>query len=88
MKVFFVQCDDVKDLFVFFNVCVGGGTFSFEVLPHNAALCINAMAVHLYVLQRKEVPGFVLCLFINTVNKEINYAYETLNAHVCLKKLD
>lgn len=71
----------------------GGGAFSFEVPPLSAALRINATAVHLYVLQRKEVPGFVLCLFIDNVNKEINYAYETLNVHVCLfvcffKKLD
>lgn len=74
---------NVMMLRIFFFL-MWGGAFSFEVPPLSAALRINATAVHLYVLQRKEVPGFVLCLFIDNVNKEINYAYETLNVHVCL----
>lgn len=44
---------------------------------------VNATVVHLYVLQRKEVPGFVMCLFMGTVHKEINYADKTLRFPVC-----
>lgn len=47
---------------------------------------VNVTVVHLYVLQRKAVPGFVMCLFMRTVYDEINYADKILTLAVWSEK--